>query len=157
MTTHQNHRGRHGGQGLIEIIGMLVVFTILICMMTSISAYLYVQHALTTVAREGARVASLNSDLADAANQSSAEDEIKSYVQNAMMQMTGQSLEADSIDVTPPDAAGTSGERTVTVAINYNMDNPVPIDSFLSAFPNTDGNHFSTIPVFSTATMRYEE
>ncbi len=147
---------KYSGQGVIEITAMLIVFTILISIVMSFSAFLYLQHAMITAAREGTRIAALNGDLGDADSQDAGTTTVQNYVINSASSLSGQTLTADDITVTAPDPDGTTGERTVTVTINYDMENPVNIGGFLTAL-GADGSVFDTFPVVATATMRYEE
>ncbi len=147
---------KKSGQGVIEITAMLIVFTILISVVMSFSAFLYLQHAMITSAREGTRIAALNGDLGDTDTQDTGTTAVQQYVINSAQSLSGQTLTEDDITVTAPDPDGTTGERTVTVTINYDMQNPVNIGGLLTAL-GADGSVFDTFPVVATATMRYEE
>ena len=149
-------RTKHRGQGVLEITASLIMFTIMIALTMSISAYLYTQHAFVTAARDGARKAAVNTDLGDPATEATGITDIQNEVIDSVAQLTGQLVDEDNITVTPPDAAGTPGDRTVSVVINFDMDNPVNIAGLLGAM-GAGGDDFATIPIFSTATMRYEE
>jgi len=144
------------GQGVIEIIGSLIVFTIMLSLMMSVSVYLYIQHAMVSVAREGARSASLNTKIGDTATTNAGITETRTYVKNSAQAIAGSTLTDGEITVTPPSAGGTLGQRTVTVTINHSMTNPVNIAGMLDAL-GADGEAFRNIPVSATATMRYEE
>lgn len=146
------------GQGVLELTATIIMFVAMIALIFSTSSYLYLQHAMVSVAREGARTASLNPDLgsADAGEVNAAEDEVVEYVQNSATSLTGQALDEDDITVMAPDQGLPADDQTVTVQINYQMENPIPVAGFLQAF-GASGEGLDTIPVFATATMRFEQ
>jgi hypothetical protein len=127
----------------VESIVSIIVFVIMLSLIMSISIYLYFQQALVTTAREGARQASLNSDMGTSGNQQAGMNYVSTYVQNEFKQLTGQTYTPTmaTITVIPPSASAnqTLGYRTVTVTIDWKMKNPIGI------------------PCHATATMRYEE
>ena len=145
------------GQAVIEILASIIIFTIMLALIMTVSAYLYVQHAMISAAREGARMASLNADLGTAAGQGAGEDSIVAYVQDSVQKLTGQNIDAADITVEPPDLAAASGAKQVRVTINYQMNNPIPIAEFLTALGVDDTSGIAQIPVTATAAMRYEE
>lgn len=153
-------KAANSGQAVIEIIAGIVIFTIMMSLIMSISAYLYFQQALVTAAREGARHASFNSDLGEGGSEQAGSNEVRAYVQNTILQLTGQQASPSiaTITVVPPSQSAnqTSGRRTVSVNIVWQMKNPIGIAGFLDAL-GTDGDAFRTFPVYATATMRYEE
>ena len=144
----------------MESIASIIIFVILLSLIMSISVYLYFQQALVTTAREGARQASLNSDLGSVSTQTAGINYVSSYVQNEFLQLTGQTYSSSvaTITVTPPSASPnqTIGYRTVSVSIDWKMKNPIGIANMLNAM-KIDGSAFATIPCHSSATMRYEE
>lgn len=137
---------------MIEIIASLFMFIVMICMMVSVSLYLYVQHAAVTAVREGTRFASLNQDIGQASTQIAGVDEVKEYLIAATQQLSGITIGLDDIDVTPPDTAAPQGSRTVHVEARFQMQNPIPVGGLLG-----DRDTFRTFPIHATATMRYEE
>ena len=153
-------RKRKSGQAIIESIVGILIFCILLALIMSITAYLYFQQALVTAAREGARQASLNSDIGALNTENAGINYVQNYVITEIEQLTGQSYNSSqaSIVVTPPSKSPSqvNGKRMVTVAINWKMKNPVNIAGLLRAL-GTDGSAFETIPVYAMATMRYEE
>ena len=155
-----SRRKAQSGQVVIEVIGSIIIFTIMLALVMSISVYLYFQQALVTAAREGARQASLNSQLGTAASEGAGVAAVEAQIQNNIRQLTGQeySPTVATITVIPPSdsAVQTPGSRTVRVNIQWQMTNPVGIAGLLDAL-GTDGSAFKTIPVWATATMRYEE
>lgn len=152
--------GAQSGQAIIEMVAGIVMFTIMLALVMSISVYLYFQQALVTSAREGARMASLSNALSAGGSEQTGINEIKDYVTTTIRNLTGQqaSPEIATITVLPPSQSEvqTTGERTVTVNIEWQMKNPVAIGKFLDAL-GADGSKFKTFPVYATATMRYEE
>lgn len=148
------------GQVVVESIVSIIIFVIMLSLIMSISIYLYFQQALVTTAREGARQASLNSSLGASGTQQAGINYVTTYVQDEFRQLTGQTYSPSvaTITVTPPSASAvqTLGYRTVTVTINWNMQNPIGISNMLNAM-HIDGSAFDTIPCRATATMRYEE
>lgn len=155
-----SRKAANSGQAVIEIIAGVVIFTIMMSLIMSISAYLYFQQALVTAAREGARHASFNSDLGEGGSEQAGSGEVQTYVENTILQLTGQQASPGvaTITVVPPSQSAdqTSGKRTVSVNIEWQMENPIGIAGFLDAL-GTDGDAFRTFPVYATATMRYEE
>lgn len=153
--TRQKFSGfsRVRGQGIIETVFMLIIFTALFAFLASISSYLYLQHAMITAAREGVRVAAVDPDMAAGGGVS----DVQAYVQNAVMQLCGQEIDAGDVIVTPPDPAGIPGERTVQVEINYDMQNPVNVAGLMGALGASNTETYATIPVYASAVMRYEE
>lgn len=153
-------KGRHSGQAIIEMIGGMIIFTLLLAMVMSLSMYLYFQQALVTAAREGARHASLNNNLASASTEQTGITEIQNYVTTSIRNLTGQTASPDvaTITVVPPSdsASQTTGNRTVTVNIQWRMTNPLGVANFLNAL-GANGENFRTFPVAASATMRYEE
>ncbi len=146
-------RAHAKGQAIIEMIFSVIMFTLMLVSIASISAYLYVQHTMVTAAREGARIASLNTDLGSGMG---GEAEVQEHVIELVQSTSGITLSADDIDVTPPDPGGAVGERSVTVEIDYAMPNPLPLEAMLSGFAHREFG-LDNIPVRASATMRYEE
>ena len=153
-------RKRASGQAIIESLASIIIFTILLALIVSISAYLYFQQALVTAAREGARQASLNASMGSSSTESSGIAAVQAYVSNEVLQLTGQDFSTSSatITVVPPSQSAnqTPGQRTVNVQITWNMKNPIGIAGFLKAL-GTNASALDTIPVVASATMRYEE
>jgi hypothetical protein len=148
------HRKAAPGQVVIESIASMILFTIMLTLIMSICMWLYIEQALVTSAREGARQASLNAEIATSSTQASGISAVKSYVKDEVLHLTGQQLADSNITVTVP--TGTSGSRTVSVSIQMNMKNPVRISDLLGAL-GANGSAFDSIPVGGKATMRYEE
>lgn len=148
------------GQALIESLASIIIFTILLSLVMSLTAYLYFQQALVTAAREGARQAALNSDIGATTTEATGVSYVKNYVTDEIKQLTGQTYDAATATITvnaPSQSANqTPGQRMVSVNINWKMQNPINIAGLLNAL-GTDGSAFGTIPVSATATMRYEE
>lgn len=155
-----HHKPRQSGQVVLEMIASLIMFTMMVSLTTSVSVYLYFQHALVTAAREGARQASLSDELSDAATEDAGIVTVKAYIQNQIFQLTGQQFNDTiaTISVIPPSQSPnqTPGEREVSVTIDWKITNPLGISGLLSAL-GADGSAFSEIPTYATATMRYEE
>lgn len=151
---------KHSGQAIIEMIGGMIIFTLLLAMVMSLSMYLYFQQALVTAAREGARHASLNNNLGSTSTERTGISEIQSYVTTAIRNLTGQTVSPSvaTITVVPPSesASQTVGSRNVTVSIQWRMTNPLGVANFLNAL-GANGDNFRTFPVAASATMRYEE
>ncbi len=144
------------GQAIIEMIFSVIMFAIMIASVTAMSSYLYVQHATITAAREGARVAALNSNLGSLANVGAGESEVETYVADMMAATSGITLNAGDVTVTAPDDLDPLGDRTVQVDIDYQLNNPVPVGALLTALTG-NAYGFDVIPIHSEATMHYEE
>jgi hypothetical protein len=141
------------GQALIESTISIILFTMLLATMVSFCVYLYMQQAIVTVAREGARQASLTDDLANNT------DSVEQYVKDEVRSLTGQNFDngTGSIMVDGPlPSTSNPNINVVTVSIDYSIPNPIPIGSFMTALGG-DGTAFNSIPVAASATMRYED
>jgi hypothetical protein len=153
-------RPRKSGQAIIESIVGILIFSMLLAFIMSITAYLYFQQALVTAAREGARQASLNTDIGATTTENAGITYVKNYVIDEIRQLTGQTYSSTmaTIAISPPSRSPnqTNGKRMVSVTINWNMKNPVNIAGLLEAL-GADGSAFDVIPVYAMATMRYEE
>lgn len=149
-------RFKSKGQAMIEIIASLLMFVLMICLMLSVSLFLYVQHAAVTAVREGTRFAALNQDIGQASTQIAGVDEVKAYLINATEQLSGVTIGLDDIDVTPPDPGAPQGTRTVRIDAHFMMNNPVPVGSLLQGL-GAEGDSLNSFPIYATATMRYEE
>lgn len=153
-------RSKKSGQAIIESIVGILIFTILLALVVSITAYLYFQQALVTAAREGARQASLNADIGAPGTENAGVSYVQNYVIDEIQQLTGQTYDGNNatIVVTPPSQSPNqmSGKRMVTVTIDWKMKNPVNIAGLLNAL-GANGSAFEVIPVHAMATMRYEE
>lgn len=152
------HRGRAAsGQAIIDSIASIIIFAIMLALIMTISMWLYVQQALVTTAREGARQASLNSSMASttASVKLSGINTVKAYIQNEMLKLTGQAIPSSNITITGPTGA-TAGQRTMQVTLQMSLKNPVNVAGLLNAFGG-NGNAFSLIPMNASATLRYEE
>jgi hypothetical protein len=143
------------GQAVLELIPSLVMFVTMLSVIFTLCIYLYFQNILITAAREGARVASLTPELATTGQLEAGRSAVIAAVQNFMQQTTGQQLTPEQIEVTAP--SGTFGERTVKVAIDYNLTSPVPIPDMSSDYNGDPSTLYHSIPLSASATMHYEE
>jgi hypothetical protein len=148
-------RSAASGQVVIESIASLLIFTIMLAVIMTITMWLYLQQALVTSAREGARQASLNAELAGAATKSAGVGAVKAYVQNTVRSLTGQDIDPSQITVTGPTGA-TPGQRTVAVTLSMTLKNPLGVAALFDAL-GTSGAKFDNIPMSASATLRYEE
>jgi hypothetical protein len=146
-------KAHSAGQAVIELVFSLIVFTIILALISTACVYLYMQHTIITAAREGARAAAINVDIAD--NFATGETAVKTRVQNFFSQTTGQTLSLTNIIVNPP--TGPVGHRNVSVQVNFTIQNPIPIADFLSALGVANTSSISNIPVSANSSMRYEE
>lgn len=148
---------RQSGQAIVEMVASIIMFAAMVTTITGVSAYLYVQHVMITAAREGARVASLNTGLGGT-DITGGTNAVISAVQNITSSMSGIQLQSAEIQVTPPSSTDAYGQKTVMVTVQHNFQNPIPVDSFLNGFGGQAANlNLDTIPVQATAMMRYEE
>jgi hypothetical protein len=143
---------RRRGQAAVEIIPVIFLFVCMLTGLVGISIYLYLQHALITAAREGARIGALDPDLGGVSQQAGIE-RIRERVQEIMAGSTGQNVPDSDIAVTPPDPTAATGDRQVRVVIDYRMPNPLQISKTLTGDDSGD----ATINLHASATMRYEE
>lgn len=153
------------GQGMLEIIAGLILFVLLTLATLFVSMYLYVQHAVVTAAREGARIASLSEEIGNPSSVSAGVAAVKSHVIDFMRSTTGIDMSESDISVEPPSAAEATGERTVQVEINYMLGEVLPMSDLFANFsssspdgspPDADSG-FSDINVVARAKMHYEE
>ncbi|MBK8190827.1 MAG: pilus assembly protein [Vampirovibrionales bacterium] len=150
-------RGRSRGQAMIEMTANIIMFVLMITVVASMSAYLYVQQAIVTAAREGARIGSLNQEIGAPATSAAGVDAVKTYVVSMVQRTTGLIVMPDDIDVTPPDPALPVGERSVEVVLDFSITNPLPVEPLLAAFSGGNSYNLGQIPIHAEATMRYEE
>ena len=140
---------------MIELIGALIIFAVLMGFSANISVYLYVVHSFASAAREGARAASLNHDLTGV-NTATAQGKVKATVKDYIQHSTGILLDDADIAITLPDSSATSGERHVSVNVDYDLPMPLNAAGLVEAFGGSaDG--LDVIPVHGFAMMRYEE
>lgn len=148
------------GQVVIEVLASIIIFTIMLALVMSISVYLYFQQALVTAAREGCRQAALSATIGAQSTEQAGINTVKTFVQNQIQKLTGQTFSASTATITvlPPSQSASQafGQRDVQVNITWNMKNPIGISKMLNAMGAED-TAFDTIPVYASATMRYEE
>lgn len=149
-------RERQKGQAAVELVAQIVVFALMIVLVATLSFYLYIHHTLLTAAREGARTASVSDAFATNDNATGI-GEVRDRVQELMLAAAGQTLTDGNITVTPPDAAGTFGSRSVTVHIDYTITNPIPVNAFLQSITGNSYDNLEGFPVEAEASMRFEE
>jgi hypothetical protein len=144
------------GQAVVEMVGNIIIFGIMLCMVSGLSCYLYLQHTLLTAAREGARTGALHAGFGSG-DSAGAEAAVKQKVKDFMLATAGQTLVDNDIDVTAPDPADTDGDRSVGVSITYNVANPINVADFIMALSGTDHTGLRTFTLQAAAQMRYEE
>lgn len=144
------------GQASIELVMSLLMFVAMLGSLLSISMYLYINHIFLTAAKEGARVAAVETDLANGATSAQGVSDVQDWVQDFVSSSTGIQLDPSNIDVSGPDGA-TVGSRTVTVTVNYEFQNPVQIRTFMNRMTGGSATGLDTFTISNTATMRYEE
>ncbi len=144
------------GQAIIEMLFSIIMFAIMLSSVVAMSSYLYVQHATITVAREGARIAALNTDLGTVGSVAAGETEIENYIINMLSTTSGITLTEGDVIITPPSDLDPVGDRSVQVEIDYDLNNPIPVGAILSALTGNSYG-FDTISIHSEATMHYEE
>lgn len=132
----------------------LLLFVAMTGIMISSSAYLYVNQLFLAAAREGARAAATDTRLAGAAA-ATATSEIKTRVKNFVSQTSGIQLQDNNITLTGP--TGSTGNRTVSLNINYQFTSPIRIGTYINRLNGGSTSASDTFTINSTATMRYEE
>ena len=155
MTPTRSYRKAAKGQGIFELVTGMIFFILMSLAFSGLSVYIYVTHSGITAVREGARIGSLNNEIGgvDVAAGTTA---VSQRVIDFMAVSTGQVIPPGAVTVTPPNPADPIGARTVTVTLNYNMPTPLNPAAAFSGFSG-GGSSPVTVPVFATATMRYEE
>lgn len=150
-----SRKRRPSGQAQVELVLGAIIFVLMMGLTGTMSAYLYLQHAFITAARDGARVGAMDPNFANG-GASTATASVKSAVIDFAGATTGQVLTDGDITVTPPDMSDPVGERSVEVEINYDMANPLNVEGLITAL--TGSTHgLDTIPIYARAAMRYEE
>ncbi|MDX2083812.1 MAG: hypothetical protein SFZ03_00285 [Candidatus Melainabacteria bacterium] len=145
------------GQGTIELVGTVFISALLMLALAMLSIFLYLQHNMVSAARDGVRVAALNSKLgsSDPSEVAEGQQEVLEHVQNYIQSMTGISVgepsEAgdDGVTIVPPDLNDPQGERSVTVQVRTSY---TPI-----SMSNSGEFQEFSVPLAAQATMRYEE
>lgn len=144
------------GQAVVEMVGNIIIFAIMLCMVSGLSCYLYMQHTLLTAAREGARTGALHAGFGSG-DTATAEAAVRQKIKTFMLATAGQTLADGDIDVTAPDPADTDGDRAVGVSITYNFPNPINVADFVMALTGTDPTGLRNFTLQASAQMRYEE
>ncbi len=145
---------RDKGQAVLETVGAMIMLLISTMAIFALGMHIYFLTSLNASAREGVRIAAMDYQLLT--NPSSTLSQVQTAVINNFKGVTGQTLPAGNITLTGPTGA-TTGYRTVQVAVSYSWTNPFGgISTLINAFGG-DGNWLKTIPMSSSATMRYEE
>jgi hypothetical protein len=144
------------GQASIELVMSLLLFVAMLGTLLSLSMYMYINHTFLTAAKEGARMAAVEANLANAGTWATGEDNVIEWVQNFVSSSSGIALADDDIALSGPDG-GTIGNRTVTVTVSYEFQNPVQIRTFMNRLSGGSASGLDTFTITNTATMRYEE
>lgn len=150
-----NQNGRRKGQASIELVMSLIFFVMMLGTILSLSMYMYVQHTFLTGAKEGARAAAVNTNLANAGTYATGESEVKATVTDFVSSTTNIALDNNDIDIDGP--SGAVGNRTVTITISHQFENPVQIRTFIDRLNGGSAEGLDTFTINGTATMRYEE
>jgi Flp pilus assembly protein TadG len=150
------HRSKKQGQGTVEMVMSMLLFTAMIGALVSLSLYLYINHSFLTAAKEGARVAAADSNFANTATINTGITNVRNWVRTFVSNSTGIQLSNSNINVTGPTGSST-GNRRMTVTITYQFQNPVQIRTFLNRLSGGSATGLDTFTITNTATMRYEE
>lgn len=151
---HGKYSRAEKGQAVVETVVSMIIFSFMVGGIAALSAYLYMQHSLVSAARFGSRKASINSDIGNG-NFAQGEQDITDDVIDFWAATTGQEITADDVTVDGPNGAQ-QGERTVTVTVNYELQNPVNFDGALQAI-GAGPSGLGQIEMAASATMHYEE
>ncbi|MCA9788601.1 MAG: hypothetical protein KC476_08060 [Cyanobacteria bacterium HKST-UBA06] len=144
------------GQASVDLVGSLIMFTVMMGFLASMSVFLYINNVFTTAASMGARTAAVEGALADAGTFSQGESAVKQVVKDFVGNSTGITLEDSDISVSMP--TGTFGERTVTVQIVEVMESPVKVMTLLNNMREEGSSgHEDEFTISASATMHYEE
>ncbi len=152
----KNCRDKKSGQGIIELIVGILMFTLLIALVVNVSTYLYVQHTMVTAAREGARVAALNEEIGDPDSASAGVEAVRDHITGMVVDTTGISLDEENITITPPNPADPIGERSVSVEIDMTFEHVLPASEFAAALSQASATGGSSL-LHAEASMHYEE
>lgn len=144
------------GQAAVELMMSMLFFMAMIGMLLSVSVYLYINHTFLTGAKEGARAAAVEVNLANVATYNTGVANVRTWVRNFIRSSTGITMADSGITVTGP-TGSTVGNRTVQVRLSYTFQNPVQIRTFLNRLGGGTATGLDTFTITNTATMRYEE
>jgi Flp pilus assembly protein TadG len=142
------------------MIFSLLMFSLSFLLIATGCVYLYMQNAVVSAARVGARAASVSNDLggSNATSASTARSAIAQQVKTYLTGLAGSSgldVPLGNIVLTGP--TGTAGSRNVTVTITGTFKDPLSANSFISGLGGTGGSAYNGFPLSASATMRYEE
>jgi Flp pilus assembly protein TadG len=143
------------GQASIEFVMSLLLFVSMLGTLLSLSMYLYMHHTFLTAAKVGARTAAADSRLANANTYDDGVANVRSKVKSFVSSSTSVSLDDTDIEVDGPN--GAQGDRTVTVTVSYDFENPVQIRTFINRLSGGSSEGLDTFTISDNATMRYEE
>jgi hypothetical protein len=157
---HQGHNPhatkRTKGQGSLELIPSLIMICLLMAAIAGLCVMLYLQNIAITVAREGARFASVNPELGMPATQAAGRTAVQSKISQMLNDAIG--ITPTSVDIGIDNPNGTYGERMVKVRLNLAIPNPVVIPDLSQGFTSDSGGRLlATIPLSAEAAAHYEE
>lgn len=153
----KSNQPRRCGQASIELVMSLLMFVIMLGTLLSLSMYMYLNHTFLAAAKEGARMGSVETGLAQpsgSASYNTSVQNVKNWVKN-FSNSAGVTLADSNVTLTGP--TGTAGNRTITVTVNYSFDNPIQIRTFINRLSGGSLTGLDTFTITNTATMRYEE
>ena len=147
---------KHKGQGTLELIPSLIMICLLMAALAGLCVMLYLQNIAITVAREGARFASVNPELGTPSTQAAGRAAVQAKISEMLDDAIG--IEPESVDVGIDNPSGSYGERLVKVRLNLAIPNPVVIPDLKDGFTEGGGGRLmATIPLSAEAAAHYEE
>ena len=151
-------RQRQKGQASVDLVASLVMFSIMLASLVSISLFLYLNHAFTTAAAIGGRVASSDVNIGSPTTFATGEANVRSQVKQFIESASGITLSDNQIAVTQPRRA--LGSRQVTVSITHDVDSPIKVQPMMNEMahpgqaPPAGADKFT---ISSSATFHYED
>jgi TadE-like protein len=147
---------RQYGQASIELAMSVLMFVTMMGLLIGLSIYLYINHVFLTAAREGARMAAIDTNFANGGTQATGIQDVQTWVINFVQSSSSFQLTNNNISVSGPNGS-VIGDRTMTVNVSYQLQNPVQILTFINRLTGGSAEGLDTFTINDTATMRYEE
>jgi Flp pilus assembly protein TadG len=146
------------GQAIIELTFTFISFVLMLGFMVAISLYLYIHHTVLTAAKEGARFASIESQLGAPATYAAGVTAVQNRVKTFLLTSANINIVNPTgiIMVNAPSGA-TVGNRTVTVQVNYGFKNPIQMLKIFNQLGGGAPLADEIVSINHTVTMRYEE
>ena len=141
------------GQAIVESYISILTFAAFAAFLVMISSMLFVYNAFAMSVKVGARAGAVDPALANG-DTSGVEQTVIDFIQ----QSTNITIPANAVTVTGP--VGPVGNRTVTVDLNYDLNDSgafTPLFTAVDGVVHTNFSQPGTFTLNTSAVMRYEE